>query len=240
MALATLVANRLIHRGVTLRRHLSPAMVISLLALVLGASGGAYAASTGSSGTIAACLNHRNGVLYVAHRCARKDQSLKWNVAGPQGTHGLQGPKGDTGSQGTQGIQGPQGDPGPFPGVLPSGKTIRGTYYTAGGVLNGTSLMTASEGISFGFVLASTPTAQVIHLGDPTTAQCSGSAANPTAVPGYLCVYEADSQDKRDSTYPHVFGVTPFGAAIYTQGSNASADAGSFFWSRGSWAVTSP
>jgi hypothetical protein len=60
----------------------SPSMGVALAALALAASGGAYAATTGSSGTIVACVHHSGGGLYVAHKCARHDSHLTWNVAG--------------------------------------------------------------------------------------------------------------------------------------------------------------
>jgi len=65
------------------RLHLTPAMGVALAALTLAASGGAYAAATGSSRAISACVHHQGGGLYVARRCARKDRSLKWGVTGP-------------------------------------------------------------------------------------------------------------------------------------------------------------
>ncbi|HEY7042997.1 MAG TPA: hypothetical protein VH419_04945 [Nocardioidaceae bacterium] len=127
-------------------------------------------------------------------------------------------------------------------GTLPHGVTIRG-HYANMGTTDGANLQSAAEGISFGYRLASAPTPVVIHAGEPQTADCPGTAANPDAAPGFLCVYENDAQNKRDASYPHVAvgfaggSTTPFGAYIYTQ-SNTAAPA--FFWSRGSWAVTAP
>lgn len=127
-------------------------------------------------------------------------------------------------------------------GTLPSGSTILG-HYANYGRADGTAHFIAGEGISFGFRLASAPTPQVILAGQPSTANCPGTASDPAAAPGFLCVYEHDSQNKRDNTYPSVgVGLTggvanPFGASIATQSSNTTAG---FFWSRGTWAVTAP
>jgi hypothetical protein len=73
-------------------------MGVALIAVVIGATGGAYAATSGSSGTIVACVHHRGGGLYVAHKCARHDRRLQWDVRGPQGLTGPAGP--DTGAAG--------------------------------------------------------------------------------------------------------------------------------------------
>lgn len=98
------------------RVHLTPSMAVALAALVLAASGGAYAAVASSSGTITACVHHRGGGLYLAPKCARRDKRLRWNTIGPrgaagtpgvQGPQGLQGAQGQTGSQGTTGARGP-------------------------------------------------------------------------------------------------------------------------------------
>jgi hypothetical protein len=127
-------------------------------------------------------------------------------------------------------------------GILPRGTTIRG-HYANMGTTDGSQFQSAGEGISFGYRLAAAPTPVVIHAGEPATANCPGSAANPQAAPGFLCVYENDSQNKRDASYPNVAvgfaggTTTPFGAYIYTH-SNTVAPA--FFWSRGTWAVTAP
>jgi len=219
----------------------SPALVVAAVA-VIAVGGAAFASIPESGGVVHACYQKKGGVLRVvdtakhgfAGKCRASETRLSWSQKGPQGLPGSQGIQGVTGPQGAKGDQ---GAPGPFPGVLPRGLTIRGTYYETG-VLDGTHVGVASEGISFGFTLASAPTAQVIYFGESPTAQCPGSAAAPQASPGYLCAYEADSKAKREATYPHIFGVTPFGAAIYTQG--ASASPGEIFWSRGSWAVSSP
>jgi hypothetical protein len=94
--------------------------------------------------------------------------------------------------------------------------------------------------IAFGFVLAQTPTVQIIPVAGPTTAQCAGSVANPTAAAGFLCVYELSlenvshfnlcSSSTCSSTTPTA---DPFGTEVFI---NATA-AGRFFVD-GTWAVT--
>lgn len=83
----------------------------AMLALaMLIAGGGAYALASSSGGTITVCVNHKNGTLYKAKKCARHDKNLSWNKVGPTGP---QGPAGPQGQQGQQGIQGVQGSAGP-------------------------------------------------------------------------------------------------------------------------------
>ncbi len=114
---------------------------------------------------------------------------------GPQGDKGEQGEVGPQGPQGLQGIQGPQGEVGPQgeqgePGqdgedgedgedgvnfydevVLPAGKTLSGVVGGRGNVAYA----------SFQIPV------KVEAVG--TADECTGSAANPTAPAGKLCVY---------------------------------------------------
>jgi len=90
-------------------------MGVALVALVLGASGGAYAAVQSAPAQISACVHHKGGGLYTARHCARHDRRLTWNAIGPAGSAGPTGPRGaqgQPGQQGTQGQQGPQGQQG--------------------------------------------------------------------------------------------------------------------------------
>ncbi len=87
--------------------RVNPSMVVALVAVVVAASGGAYAATTTSSKTIAACVRHSGGTVYVAKRCRRHDKRLTWNTTGPRGVAGAPG------NQGAQGLQGPPGTPDP-------------------------------------------------------------------------------------------------------------------------------
>lgn len=95
-------------------------MGMSLAALVLALSGAAIAATSGSPGTITACVHRHGGALYIARKCARHDQRLAWGITGPTGATG---PRGVPGSQG---VQGPQGVPGPASGS--AGGALTGSY----------------------------------------------------------------------------------------------------------------
>lgn len=125
-------------------------------------------------------------------------------------------------------------------GVLPTGATIRGAYAVTGLAPGGTHAI-ASQGISFGYRLSEAPQLEVLTVNEEPTTSCPGTVDEPEAAPGYLCIYEGDHQNKRSVTdYPVVSwgyagGATrPFGAHLTVQ----SHTVNSFFWSRGSWAVT--
>jgi hypothetical protein len=111
-------------------------MAVSLVALVLAASGGAYAAGAASSSSqLSACVDHLGGGLYLQGRCARHDRRVTWNIAGRRGavgpagasgSTGPTGPSGPSGPQGPQGLQGIQGPAGPSTGA--AGGDLAGTY----------------------------------------------------------------------------------------------------------------
>jgi hypothetical protein len=154
----------------------SPAMVVSLIALFFALGGVGYAkkvihlidGSTIKKGSIQ--LDRLSGTARAA---------LKGNrgLQGVQGLQGGQGPKGDPG------VKGDPGPPGPYPAVLASGKTIKGAFY----------LTTTVTSYSFGFSLPSVPTVHVRPFGASASAECPGSAADPQAAPGHLCLYQSNS-----------------------------------------------
>ena len=109
-------------------------------------------------------------------------------------------------------------------------------------------LEAASGAISFPIPLAAAPNAIVVQNGTASLPpECPGTAAAPTAAPGWLCVYENRAQNQRSGTpYPTVSapgsGGSPsssrFGAALVVQGQATVPDW--FYWSEGTWAVTAP
>jgi hypothetical protein len=160
----------------SMRRHLNYANVVATFALVFAMSGGALAAK---HYLINSTKQIKPSVL----------KSLKGN-AGKTGKTGATGPIGAPGAAGKEGLAGKEGPAGPFPtGNAPSGVTVRGNY-AAGGPASGTSEF-FWDSISFGFQFASAPTAHFIKQGATPPAQCPGSATNPQASPGNLCVYES-------------------------------------------------
>jgi hypothetical protein len=127
----------------------------------------------------------------------------------------------------------------PRPFTLESGQTLRGTY--TANAASGGAIMAAT--FTFPLPLASAPAApfaNFIPAGGAATTSCPGSSANPTALPGNLCVYEASFQNR---TFQFIFGpgsavrdtAHTFGAGV-TFTSTGLGNA----WSYGTWAVTAP
>src|SRR5215213_9335262 len=91
-----------------LLRRPSPGTALGMIALVVAASGAAYAAIPSADGVIHSCYNassNPSGSLRVIDaeagaKCNKNEKSLAFNQTGPQG------PKGDTGPQGPQGPTG--------------------------------------------------------------------------------------------------------------------------------------
>jgi hypothetical protein len=96
--------------------HNMSALAMGVIALVIAAGGGAYAATTGSD-VITVCVHRKGGGLYEARKCVKGDTRLRWNAVGPQGPQGVpgrgtRGPRGVTGLRGAPGTPGANGAPG--------------------------------------------------------------------------------------------------------------------------------
>jgi hypothetical protein len=207
--------------------HLTPALGVCAVALVAAASAGAYAVATRSPGTIVACVSHKGGGLYVAHRCAHGDKSVTWSVTGAPGPAGKDGA---AGAAGPKGDAGPAGLPGPFPGVLPTGITVRGNW--AGGSTTGG---TAVGSISFGFAFASAPAFHYVAGPASVPAGCAGgTSAAPTAKPGNLCLYSQGFP--LNTVGPVVTGAANAWGTLFTVSSTVNGP----FADGGTWAATSP
>jgi hypothetical protein len=160
-----------------------------------------------------------------------------WNERGPQG------PPGRAGAPGPQGPAGPQGTPGQFPSTLPSGATVVGTYDVHGSLpyVNHYRLHAA---ISFGYTMPAQLVTNVIAPNGAPTSACPGTADQPQAAPGNLCIYR---QDLLENNVADVLLYTPTGGGDYlTSGftgdmvevvanwPNYPTEAG------GTWAATAP
>jgi Collagen triple helix repeat (20 copies) len=108
------------------------------IVIVVGAGlalvGAAYAAIP-SNGVIDACYT-KSGTLRVVDpavsTCGKYETPLAWNVQGPRGEAGPQGPQGPTGEIGPQGPQGPQGPMGETGPQGPSGVIAYATVQSNG------------------------------------------------------------------------------------------------------------
>ena len=148
-------------------------------------------------------------------------------------------PAGSKGDPGPQGPKGDKGDPGSV-AVVPSGKTIRGVYVLSFDAASGAG----TTSFSFGALLPAAPAASpanFIDVGEGPTASCPGSAGNPQAAPGSLCVYEAHQShtDSGATMFHPSSGITyeadPYGAGLWkTSFGTGRAE------SYGTWAATAP
>jgi hypothetical protein len=209
-------------------KRLLPAAVIACLAVGLVA------------GTASAAGKDSGAASVSKAKKAKRGPRGKTGATGATGATGKTGATGPKGDKGDKGERGERGEAGPFPGTLPSGVTIRGTYAIA------THQNTAGEfhadAQSFGFTLASPPTPHFVAKGTAPPAQCPGSASNPQAVAGSLCVYEGVEQNR---TSPTIFnpangisgssGTSGFAVDV-TGGASTSENILSY----GTWAVTAP
>jgi hypothetical protein len=169
-------------------------LVVAVVALI---------AALGGTALAAAGLNSKQSkeVKKIAKQFAGKQ-----GAAGPVGPAGPQGAKGEPGARGDKGEtgkEGPQGPAGPAETKLPVGKTSTGLWsFSAGGtaevekagggsitVGSVNALVTINFPLRVGAVDEFEPSQNWIGPGEPPTAQCPGSASNPQATPGEVCLY---------------------------------------------------
>jgi hypothetical protein len=89
------------------------------------------------------------------------------------------------GKEGPQGPAGQDGETG-FTEELPSEKTLMGSWVTGVTASNQTG---ATADISFGIPYPGNPAVKFVPAGDTSITECPGSAGNPEAAPGTLCIY---------------------------------------------------
>ncbi len=199
-------------------------LAISVIALFAALGGVGWAAGLISGKTI-----KPNSIpLDRLTKAARKSLAGRTGPAGPIGPQGAKGERGETGDVGPE---------GPFVEVVPSGKTLVGTY--AARIHATAADQEAIAPISFDFRFSSAPTPHFVALGTTPPVQCPGNGLNPQAVPGSLCIYETSETNRLS---PVVFDVnfdpnvsSPFGAIVFTESVAAGVSTTS-----GSWAATAP
>ena len=186
-------------------------------------------ASVGSAAVL--CANKKGAILRRESACKGKERPLvlsDFGALGPQGDKGDKGDKGDT------------GDVGPFVDTVPSGKTLRGTFFLtfnapAGGAEVGSS-------ISYGFRLSAEATPHFVAQGTTPPPECPGTPALPEAQAGHLCMYEIGAQNvsgqgicTSGSCGGTPVGGNRYGALFYAFSTNAGT-----IQTAGTWAVTAP
>jgi hypothetical protein len=168
-------------------------VILGIIALILALGGTALAAS----GKLTS--KQKKEVEKIAKKYAGKPGAP--GAPGAVGPQGPGGPKGDTGAQGPQGEegpQGPQGEPWTAGGTLPSNETEMGTWAVG---INDTAYMVS---LSFNIPLKEeAPELGFVNLageeaGDGETfhavEHCTGSAEEPSAPAGYVCIYGASEE----------------------------------------------
>jgi hypothetical protein len=164
----------------------TPSMAVALAALVLAASGGAYAAVAASTRTITVCVHHKGGELYSARKCARHDHRLTWNATGRPGATGPKGPAGSPGLVGSSGLggapglagaKGDAGDRGP--------RGPSDAYYNTAAGGTGTGPQTVSVTVPAGDYAASAIARASATYANPTLGTCTLYASGETAAHSY-------------------------------------------------------
>lgn len=188
------------------RRRPSPALIISIIALVVACTGTAIAAQIITSAQI------KNGTIRLKDLSANTRKALRGS-RGPTGVTGLQGQQGPTGQQGATGPSALDG------GSIPSGTTVTGAWggrYTA--ALAGSQTNSYLLPSSFPLPAPIALTDANVNFGAGTAAPvgdadpaCTGSAANPTAPSGKVCIYV--NAGTRDNSTLTGFKLTAAGGA---------------------------
>jgi hypothetical protein len=149
------------------------------------------------------------------------------------------------GAEGDQGLVGPKGEPWTAGGILPSSSTEKGEYIVASDTGAGVYEGYEFSAISFNVPLASGLDGEhaILVLRNATNPHCTGSAANPTAPSGYLCVYEAERRGVSGCeafTFGFVPGANATGAVIGcdTKSLGGEGESEDKAFSVGAWATT--
>jgi hypothetical protein len=253
----------------------SAGMVVAIVALVVALGGTAFAAQAALNGKqkkevekIAKKFPGKRGPAGPAGKEGPAGPAGKDGAAGGAGAKGATGDagaKGATGVTGATGTTGTTGVTGPQ-GPLQTGKTETGTWSTIGPGGGGPAKFAAP--ISFNIPLAAALDPAHVHVvlsgaqgGEEVTntfspfestkvppVNCLGSASEPKANAGHLCVYIASSEGEGIVLTPFTSPVvlapgSSIGAnrsGAYISATLVTGGAEETTFSIGSWAVTAP
>jgi hypothetical protein len=224
-----------------IRRRFTYANVAMTIALVFAMTGGAYAAkhwvisSTKQiKPSVLAQLKGKNGANGANGALGASGPAGKDGTNGVNGKDGTNGVNGKDGVPGERGPEGKEGSPWTAGGTLPSEKTEMGDWSLIAEVK---AFGRVASAVSFGIPLSEAPTPHYIRVNgmepyfDKTTgkeaertpAGCPGSAANPEAEPGNLCVYA--SHEENTETNPQAAIIDPVICSFASPEGDCSADA---------------
>lgn len=211
-----------------IRKLPSPALAISVLALVIAVGGGTFA--------MAALTNKK--VRKISTTTANKlitkrapKLSVSHAVSADTATRADSASKADTATNATNAATAANATG--LSGPLASGKTLIGTFGTAGQKNTG---FIDETGITYQIPLAAAPAFNDIAPGGASTPACPGSAAAPSAAPGNLCLYETIRTGATGLTQISPTQVRRFGAVLFA----TSVANGASYEVDGVWAVTAP
>jgi hypothetical protein len=238
-----------------IRRHFTYTNLAATLAVFFALSGGALAAG---HYLITSTKQIKPSVL-----SALKGKAGAQGAAGPAGAQGPAGPagaKGETGATGPQGPEGKAGAPGangkegePWTagGTLPSGKTLKGEWNISGTATGANALMAGS--VSFALPLKEAPVKHYIRVEEAPPAGCTGSAEDPGAAKGNLCIFASQEENALHEfinrlPLPGVCALEKPGECLANSLENTASPLGfgietfseeaGFVFVKGSWAVT--
>lgn len=228
-------------------------LIVAVIALVLAVTGVAFAAG-------GLTKKQEKQVIKIAKKYAGKRGATgPQGPAGPAGQPGSAGQQGAAGQDGATGPQGPTGEAGPQGATgedgtfssepLPTGQTLTGSWIASGGegdiswgsisfpiqVTPAPTLYWEPPALGGGAFKAAPGESLALIGPEEFEAACPGSAAEPQAEPGSLCVYpEAEFEALPNINYvsEHLTAPTEYGTAI----PYVISQEGGF--ARGTWAVT--
>lgn len=206
-------------------------LIVAVVALVAALGGAAVAAAPKLSST------QKKEVKKIAKKYAGKPGAT--GTQGPAGANGKDGAPGAPGATGPRGAQGQPGEDGSDGAcsaanpecVLPAGATETGDWAINAKGVYGTFLT-----ISFPMRVEPQPIVEWVPSGT-TTSHCEGTPADPTAAPGFLCVYATGNLTNVKNNEPVDTGYTAdktSGFVYEFELENEEAEA----YGSGSWAVT--
>jgi hypothetical protein len=231
------------------RLHLTPATAIAALALVFAMTGGAYAAGkyvitstkqispkvlkslqgkagpAGKPGATGAAGAQGNAGAPGA--AGEKGASGEKASAGEKGLTGEKGEKGAKGEQGEPGEPGEKGEPWTPNNVLPKNATETGAWFAPANE-------TTSDFAPISFPIPLSASLESSHIEYvtrtvKTTTNCPGTAENPAALTGFLCIYES-TVSEGVSIGSVIFkagvaaaGASPSGAVLIVEAENTNS-----------------
>ncbi len=208
------------------RLRVSPSLIISIVALLLATSAGAYAVTVAPKNSVVS-KSIKNGQVKGLD-IARNAVNSKKIKDGQIGLNDLSAAT--VGSFYTKAQSDAnyytkvQSDANYFTKAqsdakyAPSIKLLRGSFF-AGGTSPAGSVLISGGAISFGVTFSAAPTPHYIPVGAPVPVGCLGDANNPDALPGHLCLFEtlATNVTANRGTLDNSGGIgsTPFGAGVF-------------------------